>query len=123
MSDDTPEELKKFRFTSGESMRFAEPYLVESKPICRVETWSDGQRHYKTEHEPDEELERAVYVDDTKFIILFKRKTEEKIATVRVCKHCGCVYVEKPKESVTMKEATGYTLSELKEKADERNNT
>ena len=56
-------------------------------------------------HEPDEELEKAVWLDN-KFLEFFKRgsvhtengryKDEDRVATVRFCKYCGCLYIEKP---------------------------
>jgi len=128
MSDDTPEELKKYRpeliVKSGEPVEIAPPYLVEAVPVCRVETWSNGTRYYKEEHEPDEEFERLVYGGPDGFAKFYKRGTGERVGKIRFCKHCGCLYLEKnTAELVTMKEATGYTLSEMKEKEDGHHDT
>jgi len=101
MSDDTPEELKKFRpkltVTSGEPIEIAPPYLVEAVPVCRVETWSDGRRFYKEEHEPDEELENLPQTKGkvNAFMTVSNNKEPALRVRVRICKHCKCLYAEK----------------------------
>jgi hypothetical protein len=78
----------------------------EPSPVCRVIYPKTGAEASFIGHEPDEELEKAVWPGDVKFLEFFKRdserdengvfKDENKVGTVRFCKHCGCLYVEKP---------------------------
>jgi hypothetical protein len=83
-----------------------EPKLVR-RGVCCVEVYNNGQTIAREEHEPDEGLERAVWPkEDERFIKLFERSKFEGemvleldrklVATIRFCKHCKCLYVEKP---------------------------
>ena len=75
----------KLTFPDGEVMKFAEPHLVESTPVCRIELWSDGQRYFKTAHEPVEGQD----------VLLDSADDPEIVVRVHVCGHCGCLYREK----------------------------
>jgi len=110
--------------------------------VCRIGVTAKGDKVYIEEHEPDEELEQELIDNHKKymlehgvvrsdpgafmsFFIGGSSKDYKKAVVMHVCKHCHVFYreVKNATESVTTEQATGYTVSELKEKEDERHDT
>jgi len=78
---------------------------VVQRGKCSTEVYDNGQVVVREEHEPDEELEKTVWADQPVCLFdLYKYgstpvegayRKEDKVASVRICKHCGCLYAEK----------------------------
>lgn len=86
-----------FKVTSdGEKLQFIPKELqLLKRGVCAVEIYEGGYTVSREKHEPDEELEDEYVKDITGIMQVKMEGSWIKVLDIRICKHCGCLYVEK----------------------------
>jgi len=96
MSDDTPEDLKKYRLENGDKLAEADLLGRQMAASCMKEI-GPVLNCLKGKHEPDVELENLPQTKGKVGALMTVANCSEPSLRVRIriCRHCGCLYAEK----------------------------